>query len=155
MSNRAELQRLMPAMLRHEGTWEGTYRFVDLAGNTTDLHSSRIECVFPDDGPFAYVQRNFYEWDDGRTLQLEFGGEIQGDRLFWDTERFRGYGWTTDDDIVMLTLERKDEPGVTFTEMILLAPDPNYRARTWHWFRDGKLYQRTLCDERRTEPSGS
>ncbi len=150
MGNRAELERLMPAMLRHEGTWEGVYRFVDLAGNVTDKYASRVECHFPDEGPYAYVQKNRYAWDDGRIAEFEFGGELRGDRMWWDTERFSGYGWTTPGDIIMLTLDRKDEPGVSFTEMIVLAPDPDYRARTWHWFRDGKLFQRTLCDERRT-----
>ena len=149
MSHRAQIERVMPAMLLHEGVWEGTYRIVDLEGRVTDQYASRIECMFPDDGPFAYLQKNHYTWDDGRTMQLEFGGEIRGDRLYWDTERFSGYGWATDDDIVLLTLDRKDEPGVSFTEMIVLAPNRNHRARTWHWFRDGKLFQRTLCDERR------
>ena len=149
MGHRADLQEHMPAMLLHEGTWEGTYRFLNLDGEVTDQYSSRIECVFPDDGPYAYVQRNHYAWDDGRTFDMEFGGTLDGDKIYWDTERFKGYGWTTEEDILMLTLDRKDEPGVRFTEMIMFAPDPEYRARTWHWFRDGKLFQRTLCDERR------
>ena len=149
MGNREALEKLMPAMLLHEGTWEGSYRFVDLDGNTTDQYSSRVICSFPDDGPYAYMQKNRYVWDDGRTAEFEFGGEIRGDRLWWDTDRFSGYGWTTDDDIIMLTLDRNDEPGVSFTETILLAPNRDYRARTWHWFRDGRLFQRTLCDEHR------
>lgn len=149
MGNRARLEDTMPAMLLHEGVWTGTYRYVDVAGNVTDQYESRIECTFPDAGPFAYVQKNRYTWDDGREQAYEFGGELRGARLWWDTERFSGYGWQTDDDILMLTLDRKDEPGVLFTEMIMLAPNRDYRARTWHWFRDGKLFQRTLCDERR------
>ena len=51
----------------------------------------------------------------------------------------------------MLTLDRKDEPGVSFTEMIMFAPNRDYRARTWHWFRGGRLLKRTLCDEGRVE----
>ena len=151
MGHREELEQRMPAMLLHEGVWEGTYRFIGLDGGVTDQYASRIECIFPDEGPYAYVQRNHYAWDDGRTFEMEFGGTLEGNRIYWDTDRFSGYGWTTDEDILMLTLDRKDEPGVSFTEMIMFAPDRNHRARTWHWFRDGKLFQRTLCDEHRVE----
>ena len=75
---------------------------------------------------------------------------LEGDRLFWDTPAFRGYGWTTLDDVRLLTLDRKDVPDASFTEIIVLG-DANNRARTWHWFRDGRLYQRTLCDEWRVD----
>ena len=147
MSNRAQLRERLPAMLQHEGTWEGTYRFIDTSGRQIDAYRSRIECAFPDDGPWCYVQRNHYEWDDGRVFDTEFGGALDGDRIFWDTDRFRGYGWVTHDDIVMLTLERKDNPSESFSEMIQLGEDGRQRARTWQWFRDGQPFQRTLCDE--------
>ena len=103
----------------------------------------------PDDGPFAYVQRNLFTWNDGREYRVEFGGELRDGRIWWDTERFSGYGWATRDDVVLLTLDRKDEPGSSFTEVIVLSPDGEHRARTWHWFRDGRLLKRTLCDEHR------
>ena len=149
MGHREDLKQNMPALLLHEGTWTGTYRFINRDGKFIDAYRSRIECIFPDDGPWVYVQKNHYEWPDGRVFETEFGGELKGDRIWWDTDRFRGYGWTTHDDIVMLTLDRKDNPGERFSEMILLGADRDYRARTWQWFRDGKPFQRTLCDERR------
>lgn len=151
MGNRADLQQSIPAMLLHEGVWEGTYRFVNLEGAVTDEYASRIICEFPDEGPFVYVQKNHYEWADGRVFDTEFGGELRGDKLWWDTDRFSGYGWATHDNIVMLTLDRNDNPGESFTEMIVLAPDRKSRGRTWHWFRDGALFQRTLCDEHRVD----
>ena len=147
MNNRKQMEQKLPAMLAHEGIWVGTYRFVDIRGRQIDEYRSRIECVFPDDGPWCYVQKNHYEWADGRTFDTEFGGDLDGDRIFWDTDRFRGYGWVTHDDIVMLTLERKDNPGESFSEMIQLGEDGLQRARTWQWFRNGQPFQRTLCDE--------
>ena len=149
MGQRDKLEDRMPALLLHEGVWEGTYRIVSRDGELIDAYASRIECIFPDDGPWVYVQKNRYRWPDGRVFETEFGGELHGDRIWWDTDRFSGYGWTTCDDIVMLTLDRKDNPGESFSEMITLAPNRDYRARTWQWFRDGKPFQRTLCDERR------
>lgn len=149
MGHRSELAERMPAMLLHEGTWEGTVRFVDVNGDEIDRYASRVDCEFPDDGAYAYVQRNHNVWEDGRTVDFEFGGVLDGNRMVWDTERFKGYGWQTEGDVLMLTLERLDVPDTSFTEIILIGADRDRRARTWHWFRDGRLYQRTLCDERR------
>lgn len=149
MSLRDDVERAMPALLRHEGVWVGTYRTIDRDGRQVDEHASRVECVFPAAGDHHYVQRNRFEWPDGRVSEVEFGGTIEGDRVYWDTETFSGYGWTTVDDVVMLTLDRKDMPDASFTEIIVVGADSDQRARTWHWFRGGALFQRTLCDERR------
>lgn len=137
----------MPAMLRHAGEWEGVYRHVARDGDLIDQHRMWTRCSFPADGPFAYVQTNRLIWDDGREQHLEFGGVFDGELLRWDTDRFVGYGWQTLDETVMLRLDRKDDPGVHFVEMINLSPDGQTRARTWQWFRDGAPFKRTLCDE--------
>lgn len=147
--NRDDVAAALPALLLHEGLWRGRYRTVDLDGKVVDEHASEVECVFPQGGAYHYVQRNAFRWDDGRTKEVEFGGVLEGDRIYWDTDTFRGYGWTTTDDVVLLTLERKDVPDTTFTEIIVLGANHRNRARTWHWFKNGELYQRTLCDERR------
>ena len=149
MSLRDEIANKMPALLVHEGFWYGVYRVVNANGEIIDQHESRVECVFPDNGPFHYYQRNHFRWSDGRTVDVEFGGVLKGERMFWDTETFSGYGWVTGDDVIFLTLDRKDRPGAKFTEVIIPGPDLQHRARTWHWFEDGKLLQRTLCDESR------
>ncbi len=148
MGHRDDIQAVMPAMLLHEGVWQGDYQTIDLDGNVVDRHHARVECIFPDDGPYAYIQKNHFTWDAGKEVRLEFGGELQGDRLFWDTDRFTGYGWATRDDVVMLSLDRKDEPGASFVEVIIIGKDRNHRVRTWHWFKDGMPYQRTLCNEK-------
>jgi len=155
VSNREALQRAMPALLAHEGVWTGRYRSVDLDGRTVDEHASRVECVFPGDGPWHYLQRNRFEWADGRVRESEFGGRLAGERLVWDVDTFSGRAWTTDAGIVLLELERKDQPDTRFTEIIVLGDDGASRARSWHWFRNGTFFQRTLCDEVRGASSGS
>lgn len=147
MSNRRELEAALPALLLHEGVWRGRYRTIDLDGQIVDEHESSVECVFPDAGPHHYVQRNRFTWEDGRLHEVEFGGVLRDSRIYWDTDTFSGYGWTTLDDVVMLTLQRKDVEDASFTEVIVIGKDRRSRARTWHWFRRGELYQRTLCDE--------
>ena len=140
---------VMQVLRRHEGTWEGTYRHYAIDGSLLDEHQSRVECIFPVSGSPTYVQRNRFEWRDGRVETVEFAGEYRDGRLWWDTERFSGSAWTTGDDIVLLKLDRRDEPGSSYTEIILLEDGADQRFRTWHWFAGGVPVRRTLCDEHR------
>lgn len=145
----AAVADIMPAMLKHAGVWEGVYTHLDAKGDLIDRHRARVRCAFPDEGPYAYIQHNHFTWDDGRELRAELPGVLREGKLWWDTETFTGCAWETDFDLIMLNLERKDEPGARFYEMIALGESGANRARTWQWFRDGKLYKRTLCDEKR------
>ena len=149
--NRAALAAVMPSILRHEGTWEGVYRHLDAEGRLIDRHGARVVCSFPDDGPFAYVQSNTFNWNDGREFKVDLPGRLRGDRLHWDTDTFHGTAWEAGDGVVLLNLDRYDEPGARFFEMIVMGDGGDHRARTWQWFRGGRLYKRTLCDERRIE----
>lgn len=147
--NRAQLAEAMPAMFDHEGWWDGWYRHFDTEGTLLDAHQVRTWCEFPDAGEWHYVQHNWLSWEDGREATYEFGGRLDGERLVWDTDRFAGYCWQTAEDVLMLKLDRLDEPNAYYIEMITLAPDRQSRARTWQWFRDGRPWKRTLCDGRR------
>ena len=150
--NRAALAAAMPAMLRHEGWWRGTYRDVDCAtGALLDEREVTTRCAFPDAGPWHYVQHNRLRWADGREATYEFGGRLDAERIVWETDRFAGYGWQTAEDTLMLRLERRDVADAFYIEAIHIAPDDASRARTWHWFRDGRPWKRTLCDEVRVE----
>lgn len=147
MSNRAELVAAMPAMLLHEGHWDGWYRHYDAAGELLDAHRTETHCEFPDSGPWHYIQHNLLTWQDGRTAHYHFGGRLEGERLVWDTDRFAGHGWQTLENVLMLRLDRKDEPGAYYIEMIALSADRGTRSRTWEWFRNGRPWKWTLCNE--------
>ncbi|MCC5611693.1 DUF3598 domain-containing protein [Nostoc sp. CHAB 5834] len=149
IGNRAALSAVMPSILLHEGVWEGTYRHVDADGRLIDRHQTRVVCTFPDEGPYAYVQSNTFTWEDGRIYQVDLPGILSGDRLHWDTETFHGTAWEAGDGVVLLNLARYDEPGARFFEKIVMGQSGDHRSRTWQWFRDGRLYKRTLCDEQR------
>lgn len=135
-------------MLKHEGVWEGTYQHFDVEGNMLDKHRSSVECIFPTEGDVVYIQKNKFEWEDGKTYEVEFGGVIRDNKIYWDTETFSGYGWQSH-NCILLQLDRKDDPGASFTEVIILGEDGDHRARTWHWFKNGKCFKRTLCNESR------
>ena len=143
----------MPAMLDHAGVWTGRYTHISPTLEVIDSHSSRVECLFPDNGPHAYIQHNHFTWDDGREHRATLPGTFRDGRLWWDVEAFHGSAWQSRDGEILLHLHRRDEPGASFREIILLggtdADGVTYRTRTWHWFKDGRLIRRTLCEERR------
>ncbi len=151
-ASKSPLADIMPAMLMHEGRWSGIYRHVDARNREIEQHRAMIECRFPTTGPYAYVQKNHFIWDDGREYRATLNGVLRDGKLWWDTDTFDGCGWESDFGLILLNLNRKDEPGVNFYEIICMGDDGNHRARTWHWFRNGRLIRRTLCDEQRVLP---
>lgn len=136
-----------PAHRAHLGTWKGTYRHVDLFAQEEELIQSQVNCEFPDDGLVFYRQSIELKHADGSVTRAGFDGVDRGDHLWFDTPTFVGKSWETEDGVVLLNLQRKDEPGAHFIEVIILGEGGKHRARTWHWFKDGQLYRRTLCDE--------
>ncbi|MFN2098522.1 hypothetical protein [Altererythrobacter sp. MF3-039] len=152
MGNRAELEAVMPAMLLHEGWWDGWYRHIDSDGTPIDAHKVKTHCEFPDSGEWHYIQHNWLSWEDGSEATYEFGGRLAGDKLVWETDRFGGYGWQSHEDTLMLKLDRQDEPEAYYIEMIAIAADRQTRSRTWEWFKNGRPWKWTLCNEHRIEP---
>lgn len=144
------LRTHMPLMLAHAGEWDGTYRHVAEDGALLDEHRTQTSCVFPDEGEAHYIQHSRLTWADGRQEEYRFAGTFRDGLLRWDTGRFVGYGWETR-GALMLRLDRRDVPGAWYLEMIVLGDDPTTRARTWQWFRDGRPWKRTLCNERRID----
>ncbi len=144
------LKEKIPLIARNEGVWEGYYRYYDANGDKIDEHKSRLICRFPT--AHDYHQTNHYFWADGKTDVRDFPSRVEQNKLVFFT---RIDGWAAEVPLdefkrtVMLHWTRKDEPGLYLYEMIQLSDCGNYRARVWQWFRDGRLWQRTLVDERR------
>ena len=105
--------------------------------------------AIPTEGEAAYRQTSSFNWSDGRSQEQTFLGYMRGERMWFDTATFAGWAWQTGDDIIMLSLDRKDLPGQRFVETILIGEERNRRVRTWHWFDQGVCYKRTLCTETR------
>jgi hypothetical protein len=143
------IQAEMPVLARHQGDWVGTYTVVDAEGKILDKHESHLTCLFPEDGSSPYYQTNRYKWGDGKVEEYEFPGMYQDKKLLFDTERINGEAWEIDESTVILKFTYKEKPEIYVYEMINISPDNNYRSRTWHWFNNGKLFQRTLIQEER------
>lgn len=149
LNKQPSLTDIMPTMLKHEGVWEGVYSHLDPNGSLIDRHNSHIICEFPENGAYDYIQYNHFTWADGREKRVQLPGVLRDGKLWWDTETFHGCAWQSEFDLILLNIDRKDEPGANFFELIALSDTGKHRSRTWHWFRDGKLYKRTLCEETR------
>lgn len=140
----------MPLLARHEGVWDGTYKYYNAAGTLVDEHRSRLFCRFVD-GPMPYHQTNYYTWGDGRSEVREFPATYHDKRIWWDNELIKGSAWEVGEDgnarAMMLTWERTGDPSLYLYEMIQIADDGATRCRTWHWIRNGRLETRTAIEE--------
>lgn len=139
----------MPVLARHEGEWEGTYTLVDVNSKIIDQHQSHLSCQFPENGEFSYYQINRYTWENGKTEEHQFPGTYRDKTLWFDTERIQGKAWEIDHSTVIFWFGYKQFSGAYLYEMIQISPDNHHRARTWHWFKQDKIYQRTLIQEER------
>jgi hypothetical protein len=140
-----------PTLARHEGVWDGHYRYYNAEGNKIDEHQSRLICRFPTQGEFDYEQSNHYSWANGKREIREFPAVGAGDRIVFKSDLIDG--WAADVKLdssgrtTMLHWVRRGEPGVYLYEMIQISDCGHFRSRVWHWFREGRLIQRTLIDE--------
>lgn len=139
----------MPLLARHAGEWRGTYTFVDSDAKVIDKHDSIVTCSFPADGEFPYFQTNRYKWADGKEQLIEFPASYKDRKIYFDTERINGYAWEVDENTIVLFWRYVSNRKEYLYEMIQLDESGTNRTRTWHWFRDGVCYQRTLIDERK------
>ena len=139
----------MPLLARHAGAWKGEYIYLDNEANVLDRHASHLTSSFPADGSCDYYQINRYTWADGRAEEHHFPGHFRDGKLYLESERISGYTWEVDAKTILLTWVYKTNPANYLYEMIQLSDCGQHRARTWHWFRAGEIYQRTLIKEQR------
>jgi len=146
-----DLKQHMPYLARHDGIWDGVYRYYDPQGNKIDEHTSRLVCRITGNDDVPYHQTNHYRWADGRTEVRDFPSTYQFGRIIFDNELI--HGWCTEipeDDhhrTLMLYWKRKGEDDIELYEMIQLSDCGTLRNRVWHWYKQGVLIQRTLIDE--------
>lgn len=139
-----------PVLTRGSGRWTGTYAHLDPAGALVDEHEVDTQSEFPTDGSSDFRLRIHNRWPDGRESRIELLADYRNDRLEW-RERLVGWMNELDDQTVYLNFTYAADPSIRVCEMIQVSPDGTSRARTWHWFRDERLFKITLAREKRAE----
>lgn len=143
----------MPIVGAQEGVWEGEYVHLDPNHEVIDRHRSRLVCRLFDgeDGQARLAQTNIYDWPDGTREIRYFDGVFRGDRIWIDNVNI--VGWTASVSLdetnrtIMVGWVRQGEPDFRFYEMITVSEDGDAKNRTWHWYRRGRLFQRTVINE--------
>ncbi|NET09344.1 MAG: DUF3598 domain-containing protein [Symploca sp. SIO2B6] len=143
------IRTAMPVLVRHEGQWAGRYITTNNDGQIIDQHDSLITCEFPEGKDYPYFQTNRYQWSDEKVEEYQFPGLYRDNALWFDTERIEGKAWEADQSLIILWFSYKGVPNAYIYEMIHISECNHHRARTWHWFKDGEIYQRTLIKEER------
>lgn len=139
-----------PVLTRGAGHWTGTYTHLDPAGELVDRHEVDTISDFPQDGTADFRLRIHNIWPDGRETRITLLADYRNDRLEW-RERLVGWMDELDPQSVYLNFTYADDPAVRVCEMIQVSPDGQSRARTWHWFRDERLFKITLTRESRVD----
>lgn len=144
-----------PIIADQAGVWDGEYVHLDMTHAVIDRHRSRLVCRLEDgeDGDARLSQTNIYTWADDQQEIRYFDGVYRDDRIWIKNELIDG--WTgavsldTTNRTIMVGWTRANEPDFRFYEMITVAEDGNAKNRTWHWYRKGRLFQRTVINEER------
>ncbi|GIW08651.1 MAG: hypothetical protein KatS3mg060_3456 [Dehalococcoidia bacterium] len=139
----------MPVLARHEGVWVGEYTHLDPEGAVHDRYRVRSVCELPDDGSCDFRLRTTNQWPDGRIETIVNEARLHDGRLVWSNGRLVGAMWEIDDLTVYTRFGYPDDPTITVCEMIQISHDGQHRARTWHWFREERLFRITLTKEQR------
>lgn len=143
----------MPLIASQAGVWEGEYVHLGADHVVIDRHQSRLVCRLLDDedGQARLAQTNIYDWADGTREIRYFDAVCRGDRLWVDNVNIDGWvaaiPFDATDRTIMVAWTRAGEPDFRYYEMITVAEDGNAKNRTWHWYRKGRLFQRTVINE--------
>jgi hypothetical protein len=144
----ADLAERFPVLARGSGRWKGVYTHLAPDGELLDRHEVETLSGFPTDQSADFSLRIHNVWEDGRESEVTLLADYRNDRLEW---RDRLVGWMDeiDDHTIYLNFTYASDPSVRVCEMIQVSPDGMSRARTWHWFRDDRLFKVTLTRESR------
>ncbi len=146
----------MPMVADQAGVWDGEYVHVNEKHEVIDRHKSRLVCRLQEDDPAnaKLAQTNIYTWADGSREIRYFETLFKGDRLWVDNDLIKGWVGMDALDLTNRTIlvgwVSKLDPGLSFYEFITVALGGNAKNRTWHWYREGRLFQRTVINEVRT-----
>ena len=142
----------LPALVRQQGVWRGTFRRYDAEGGLLETFPSTITIrVFQQAGRWRYHQSNLHGPEDAPLRRLEARGEIHSGRVWFASERYQGWAMDLPGQAPaagsLLVMQPRDPADPDIHEIISCSPDGRRRWRVSQLLRDGHLVGRTLIDE--------
>ncbi|MBW4530758.1 MAG: hypothetical protein KME02_08740 [Aphanothece saxicola GSE-SYN-MK-01-06B] len=142
----------LPALVRQQGVWRGTFRRYDAGGGLLESFPSTITIrVFQEGGRWLYHQSNLHGTQDAPLRRLEAHGEIHSGRVWFASERYQGWAMDLPGEEPaagsLLVMHPRDPADPDIHEMIRCSPDGRRRWRVSQLLKDGQLVGRTFIDE--------
>lgn len=152
--DRAEGAAGLPALVGQQGVWSGTFRRYDTGGALLEAFPSTITIrVFEDAGRWHYHQSNLLGPEDAPLRRIEARGEIHSGRVWFASERYRGWAMDLPGEQPaagsLLVMHPHDPADPEVHEIISCSPDGRRRWRVAQSLKDGRLLGRTTIDEER------
>lgn len=144
------------AFLGNCGTWEGSAKRVNRAGELVDEHLVRVRIEI--DGS-QYVQTNTVRINTPREVTAQYFGNFrEGTLVFPLTDEvytlggekatsFSGIAWAVTDDLIVYRGSRTLQSVKTFYNELITLIDRDHRVRTTQLFEDGAYKLVTMIEE--------
>ncbi|MAN45268.1 MAG: hypothetical protein GYB49_11875 [Alphaproteobacteria bacterium] len=146
------IARHMPVVSRGSGRWTGHNRMISPDGKLLDSYTVDTLSRFPTDGSADYSLHIIHTWPHGKQREIMILADYRNNQLEW-RDRVTGQMREIDDTTVYVTFAMTDDPSVQVRGLMNVSPDGTQRARTWHWFKNEKLFRLSLAWEERAKAS--
>tara|TARA_R100000365_G_C2728312_1_gene59089 strand:- start:410 stop:790 length:381 start_codon:yes stop_codon:yes gene_type:complete len=121
-------------------------------GKLLDSYTVDTLSRFPTDGSADYSLHIIHTWPHGKQREIMILADYRNNQLEW-RDRVTGQMREIDDTTVYVTFAMTDDPSVQVRGLMNVSPDGTQRARTWHWFKNEKLFRLSLAWEERAKAS--
>lgn len=144
------------AFIHNCGTWEGTARRVNTAGELIDEHLVRVKIEVEGAN---YVQTNTVRINTPREVTAQYYGHfVQGQLVFPLTDEvytlggekasgFSGIAWAVTDDMIVYRGSRTVQGCKTYYNELIALTNHDHRIRTTQLFEDGVYKLVTMIEE--------
>lgn len=148
------------AFLYNCGTWEGTAKRVNRAGELIDEHLVRVKIEVEGS---SYVQTNTVRINTPREVTAQyFGNFTEGKLVFPLTDEvytlggekasgFSGIAWAVTDDLIVYRGSRTIQGCKTYYNELIALVDQDHRVRTTQVYEDGVYNLVTMIEETKVE----
>ena len=142
----------LPALVRQQGVWRGTFRRYDAEGGLLETFPSTITIRVCQEGDcWRYHQSNLLGPEDAPLRRIEARGEIHSGRVWFASERYQGWAMDLPGEQPaagsLLVMQPHDPADPEVHEIISCSPDGRRRWRVSQLLKDGRLVGRTSIDE--------